>query len=224
MTSATEQAWPTYVAWEESVGRQVREDCLTHDELLDARAHGIARVIPYRYEKATALIGRRLTAAYPAESLASGNDFLAVAAETNGPLVEFGGPTAEYDEPLADLAQIAASTSRKPHILNKWNVSGIHAQADAKHMPFASGTLGIVMASCLPHGARVRLFKEAARTLEPGGVLAYQKARDLDVDHVLGLGFKVITYSQSQNEYYNEKTDTWSEARTWTFAAQKSAD
>jgi len=222
MSTAQEQAWPDYVAWEMSVGRQLRTDHITHKELLQARARGVSAAESHRYTKAMTLIGRRLTAAFPMQSSDNERAFEDAATQTTGPLIEVGGPTPSYAPPLTAVDNVAELIGRKGFVLNKSpNVADVDLMGDAKQMPFANGTLGIVMASCLHHGARVNFFEEAERVLEPGGVLAYQTGRDLDIDHVLALGFNVISYTQNINTYFTMEDGTSIDDRTWSFAAQK---
>jgi hypothetical protein len=211
--------WSNEVIWRSKLHGFEREDHASHEELLEARANGIERFIPQRYDAALTVIDGRLSRKYGTSSFGEVSTYMATIARTTGALVEVGGPTRRYDEPLEKIEKISKRLDRKVHVLNIVKTKGVDVLADTSNLPFDSESLGLVTASCLPTDAREHFFREAFRTLEAGGVIAYQRANDLDFSHTLALGFEPLVYSQSPRTDTGEEFTT--HPRFWTFAAQK---
>lgn len=208
-----------YISFERVIAMQRHEDGLTTREMLNARVVGIGKVGPHRYDAASAVIESRLFGRFPEEACGDSGDLIEHISNVDGPSIEVGGPTQRYDQPLMLTKDITARTKRKVYNLNVLPQPENDLQADANHLPFASGKLGFVIASCLPLEAREHFFEEAERTIEPGGILAYQRGNDLDLYHALTLGFKMLAYSREPRTDIGEEfslRDT-----RWNFALQK---
>ena len=221
MTAEKQKQWDDHVVWQSKLHGQFQEDGATHAELLHARTIGIGKFIPYRYDAAMAVIEGRLDRRFSASQQVAEEGFLGMVACTNGALLEVGGPTSRYDKPLASIADIAQKTGRKVHILSDNMNTMVDVMGDANALPFRSRTLGLVIASCLPQDAREHFFNEAYRSLEPGGLLAYQRAEDLDVSQTLNLGFDIVAYSTEPRTDIGEAFGIELRDRRWTFVAQK---
>lgn len=188
---------PNYVEWQTNAYRTYEyTDCLSVEQLLQARTMGIALHGEDRYMKASSVIENLLDHYYTKPVSSSTPDLEAFLGSVIGLMIEIGGPTEQYDFPLMPVEAVKQKSGKPITIFNKMPFPGVEVLADANKLPFENDAVGLIMASCLPNYAREHFFKEAYRTLRPKGILAYQRCSDLDVFHSLGLGFKMEAYSR----------------------------
>lgn len=211
------EAWPPYVEWEGRYYGADRTMTYGYDELIRARSEGIGRIGGRVYDDATAEIGKKLDYEFPANE---GNlqDVAATVNETRGPIIEVGGPTEDYS-PIINPVIVAERLARPVFVSNVARIGAVSLQADGTRLPLGNDSIGLMFASCLPHDMRNDFYIEAHRTLEDGGVLAYKNAKDLDIAHVLSLGFKMIAYRRSMNTYLGD--DVTIRDRTWSVIMRK---
>ncbi len=217
--ATTQNTWPDYVTWESQYGGQRQQDHLRYDEMLQARTMGIASIGSHRYKAASAAISANLNRHFP-EDEPNLTDYTHAIESTVGPIIEVGGPTEDFS-PLPRVETIASLLDRKSYVANIDKVGGVALQADGASLPFARESLGIVMASCLPHDVRPQLFTEAQRVLEDDGIFMYKNCSDLDVVHALTVGFTMLAYRRTMNTLLNAENTIEIYDRTWSFIAQK---
>jgi len=75
--------------------------------------------------------------------------------------------------------------------------------ADATKLPFAQESLGAVFASCLPAEIREESIKEAARTLEKGGLMIIMSGDISDMDNAKEHGFTVKLFKRYSSDDYD---------------------
>jgi hypothetical protein len=209
--------WPPYVEWEGRSYGQNRVMTVGFNTLINARKNGIGGIGIPVYDGAMAEIGKKLDIVFPDEK-ASFQDAGALVDETRGPIIEVGGPTEDYS-PVTRPSIIAERLERPLFISNIARIGAISLQADGTGLPFRDASIGIMFASCLPQDVRNDFYVESHRTLEDGGILAYKNARDLDMAHVLSLGFKMVAYRRSMNTYIGDNIEI--RDRTWSIFMQK---
>lgn len=130
----------------------------------------------------------------------------------SGPFIEVGGPTwGGYElvptEKLKTRLYVSnipnPSPTVKAMVLNfvKGLLKGrfsrkVHFQADGRELPLANSSVGALLGSALPTQLREKLFKEAYRVLEPGGLLVFQTGTDNDKKQIEKLGFEITQYKK----------------------------
>lgn len=131
--------------------------------------------------------------------------------ERTGLFVEIAGPTDNGYE-LTDLTKLP----KKVHISNiypgspRFNpksgkvdtiVGTVDFVADARKLPFKAGSIGILLASCLPGQINPDVLGEADRVLEPGGLFVCENTTDDLVESATLGDFNLVSYRKEKTIY-----------------------
>lgn len=151
---------------------------------------------------------------------APGHDAEAAINATSGPLVEIGGPSfGDWSFPNPRFVFDPKKLERPIHISNvvedpdiagwhpkfripwqpriKYATDRVEFLADARNMPIPDSSLGAVFTANLPGaaefgGLRSDFIHEAARVVEPGGLVVFHGARAIDIEEAAGLDLHPI--------------------------------
>lgn len=200
--------------------------------------HGLERpTSPYGSHEDQLAIESTLFSLFPHESWAQEDfDSLGKLSQTTGSFVEVGGPTL-LDGPmpggykLINLAAIYEQTGRKIIVTNKSEeeldkpipdkyrpVMERGGLVDATAMPYDKQSIGALFASALGIYVFPRFFVEAPRVLEDGGLLVCRLVDNLEVAHMLALGFEMKQYSRFRHTWRDRFYDD-----LWETVMQKPA-
>ncbi len=174
-------------------------------ELIDARFNGISILGGVAYDAAFAEIESRLSETFP-ENFRKIDSTIESILSTKGPAVEVGGPTSNvlgtgYKTPLLS----PDNSAKKVFISNLYPCKNkFDLIIDAKNLPFRSGSLGLIMASCLPNNAKSSFFDQTFDHLERGGFLQFNRGDSLDLYHALTLGFELKDYTRRLPQHAGE--------------------
>jgi hypothetical protein len=143
-------------------------------------------------------------------------DLLETIKGLNSPVIEVAGPTDRGFE-LIDESKL----DREVWVSNispgypMWNdntgefigyFGKVDFQADATTLPFATDSLGGILASCLPSEVREDAIKEASRSLKEGGVLVWQGGVASDIKTAEDGGFEAVQYTKKRISYTDNRT------------------
>lgn len=132
--------------------------------------------------------------------------------KSSSPFIEVAGPTPEGFE-LLDTSKLTKKllVSNITPGLENWDHSGkesvllghqyedqLDFRADARQLPFAKESVGLLVTAYPTNGISPSLIIEAHRVIKQGGYLLWEGALDNDVLFLLSHGFEIMKYTKEK--------------------------
>ncbi len=110
----------------------------------------------------------------------------------SGPFIEIGGPTPQN---FKMFPRYRLDRTGKPYFVSNVNLNdGVDFVADGRQMPLKDASVGALFMSAMTRYYRADILQEAARILEPGGVIIIQGVELEDIEVAKENGLEFVAY------------------------------